>query len=215
MDNEGILKQYLEKYQLHTLLPFIKEIFLRQYSPGEYLCHAGEVIESFSIIVEGKCKVIPYSEDGKVILLDYLEPVSFNGDIELLNDCEALYNVRAIQPTTVIVIPRDVFFRIVMEDRVFLKMMCEKFAKKLYSSSTNYSQKMLYSVKQRLCKYLVEQIVKQETSSIRFKGKEVSQKLGISERHLRRVLNEMEVSGFFVRKHGILECNQAMLQQGY
>lgn len=207
------LEQYLDRYHLHTLKPFLNEIFLRKYKIGEYLCHAGEEIESFSIIVEGKCEVIPNSKDGKVIILDYLKPVSFNGDIELLNECEALYNVNVVEPTVVIVIPRSVFFRMVMEDRIFLKIMCEKFAKKLYSSSKNYSQKMLYPVKQRIRKFLVEQTQIQRTLNIKYKSRELAQKLGITERHLRRILNEIEEEGMIIRNHGVIKCNEKVLEQ--
>lgn len=213
METKKELQHYIHTYHLEALQPFIKELSLRQYKDGEYLCYAGDAIESFSIIVQGKCKVMPNSQEGKVIILDYLEPVSFNGDIELLNDCAALYHVSAVELTTVIVIPKTVFFQTVMVNQEFLKIMCEKFAKKLYISSNNCSQTMLYPVKYRLCKLLLEQIRLQKTVEVKLKNTEISQKLGISERHVRRVLKEMEIAGLVMRKFGVLVCNQEMLEQ--
>ena len=58
---------------------------LLRFAPGEFLCRAGAPMEQLHIIVDGRCKVMPLSEDGKTVVLSYLEPTDLNGDIELYN----------------------------------------------------------------------------------------------------------------------------------
>jgi hypothetical protein len=58
-----------------------------------------------------------------------------------------------------------------MENNAFLQMLCKSFAVKLYRSSQEHSSTMLYSIRSRVARYLVDQITAQSAAEIRMKGR--------------------------------------------
>lgn len=195
-------KKYITALRLDDAFPdeVLPLTELHVFDKGEYVCRSGERIEYFHIIMDGTCKVIPTSETGKEVLLSYLEPMGFIGDIELFNECEALHSVLAATQVVAIAISRKVFFNEMMCSPPFLQMLCRNFATKIYVSSQQHSSNMLYSIKNRLSRFLLTAVEEQQTDAVRIKRSEVAQLLGISGRHLRRVLSSYEKDGIIQRK---------------
>lgn len=197
-------KQYIHAVGLETI--FLEEIFdkfdLHLFEAGEYLCHAGAHVEFFHIIIEGKCKVLPSSEEGKEVLLTYLKPVAICGDIELFNECEALHSVKAVEKVVAVAIPRRVFFDAMMKQPPFLQMLCRNFANKIYETSSNSSSNLLYSTKSRLSRCLLEEAQEQGSNTIQVKTSELAQHLGITARHVRRVMTSYEEDKVIKRHEG-------------
>ena len=71
------LRQYILKHDLTSCFPepFPRGLELQYFQKGEFLCHMGETIGYFSLIVDGKAQVIPVSEDGRIVLLTNLKPL--------------------------------------------------------------------------------------------------------------------------------------------
>lgn len=176
---------------------------LRQYRPGEALAVAGQPIHSFSILVRGRCRVESSSQEGRQAVLGYLAPPAVNGDIELLCSCPSLHGVRAVGPVTVIAIPRAVFLGQMMNHLPFVQMLCRGFAAKLYDTSSKHSSDMLYPVKSRLAHYMLGRMPP-KGHTLPLKTGETAQYLGISTRHLRRVLAGMEEEGLVRREDGVV-----------
>lgn len=195
------MKKYVSQLQLEEPIPekFWPLLQLRRYTQGEYLCYAGDRPEFLWIVAEGRCKVIPASEYGKTVVLNYLEPLDLISDIELFNECPFLYSVQAEGPVTAIAIPRDIFFNEMMGHLAFTQLLCQRFANKAYISSKKHSSAMLYSNKERLAHYIIKRLEDNPSQSIDFLTSEVAQYLGITARHLRRVLAELEDEGLIKR----------------
>lgn len=70
--------------------------------------------------------------------------------------------------------------------------MCQKLTEKLLITSANYSTALLLSSKNKLAKYLINETELNQSTTFSFSVKRISEVLGVSERHLRRLLNEFE-----------------------
>lgn len=200
-------KEHIAAAGLEAIFPddILNSIDLCIFEPNEYICHAGDQIEFFHIIINGRCKVIPSSEAGKEILLSYLEPISFCGDIELFNGCQALHCVKAAGKVVTIAIRRKVFFSEMMNRTPFLKMLCKYFAAKIYMSSQKHSSNMLYPIKNRLNSILLKAADEQKSNVIYIKISEAAQQLGVSTRHVRRVLSSYE------ERNIVQRCNNKLV----
>lgn len=196
-------QSYIRRLGMESLFPdsLLEKVELHLYETGEFVNRAGEPAQYFCICASGKMKVLPSSEEGKIVLLDYIKPAGFLGDIELLCHCDNLHSVRALTPCAVLAIPQPLFEKEMMEHVPFLKFVSTSLAEKLYSSSINYSRSMLYPVKSRFCHYLL--LLSDEMESDRFPVKmiEAAQYLGITDRHLRRILTELTREGL-LSQHG-------------
>jgi len=178
------------------------QIELQRFESGDYLCTVGEQLEYFYIIVFGRCKVSHLSEDGKIIVVSYLDPGELSGDIELLTESIALHDVCAIRRVEAIAISLDTFYTVLMENIAFLQMVCGRLAKKLYQTSQENSRTKLYSVKTRVVRYIIEQSDNQRCEKLQLDIKEASQFLGTTERHFRRILNELILDGVIEKTQG-------------
>ena len=205
-DSAAALDEYIARHDLEQALPPQARplVELLRFAPGEFLCHAGAPLEQLHIIVEGRCKVVPLSEDGKTVVLSYLEPIDLNGDIELYNNAPSMHSVCALTPVAAIAIARSVLFFVMMENNAFLQMICRSFAGKLYRSSQEHSSTMLYSIRSRVARCLVDGTTSQSSPELRIKMDELAQYLGITSRHLRRVLSDLEERGIIKRSYGTI-----------
>jgi len=197
-----IKKQYISAAGLESVFPddTLDLIDLCYFDANEYMCLAGDDIEVFHIIIKGRCKVMPSSETGKEILLSYLEPISLCGDIELFNNCPALHCVKADNKVAAIAIRRKIFFDEMMNRPPFLKMVCKYFAFKIYMSSQKHSSNMLYPIKNRLNRLLLKAAEEQQSTTVRLNISESARQLGVSTRHIRRVLSSYEEKNIIRRR---------------
>lgn len=200
------IQDYVKKHHLEQAFPEDTYHFLEvhYFKKGEYLCRAGESIRYFHLIVDGTCKVIPLSEDGKVVLLTYLPPLGMSGDIELLCDCEALHSVCAATDVAALACPKKAFQEKLMKHISFLQYISRWFANKSLDSSQRHSSKMLYPIKNRFSRYLLTEAENYDSNTFPFKTTEISQSLGITARHLRRVVRNFEDEGIVAREHGMI-----------
>lgn len=201
-----LMEDYLQQCGLDQIFPaaVLPKLELHLFEPGEFINLSGEPAQYFSICLKGKMKVIPSSEGGKIVLLDYIKPLDFLGDIELFCQRENLHSVTALSPCVVLAIPKSVFEREMMENVAFLRFVCRRLAGKLHQSSKNYSRSMLYPVKSRFCYYLLQLSEETESDIFPVKMIEAAQYLGITDRHLRRILSELEAEGMLVQNASII-----------
>jgi len=211
-DSAAALDEYIARYHLGQAIPAPVRpmVELLRFAPGEFLCRAGAPMEQLHIIVDGRCKVVPLSEDGKTVVLSYLGPTDLNGDIELYNNAPSIHSVCALNHVAAIAIARSVLFTVMMENNAFLQMLCKSFAGKLYRSSQEHSSTMLYSIRSRIARCLVDQMAIQSSGELRMKMDELAQYLGITSRHLRRVLSDLEEKGIIKRSYGTISIQNSV-----
>lgn len=212
----SVTKELIHQYQLDELFPeaLLPKLEIHYYAEKEYVYIANESPQYFSICLKGRMKVIPSSEEGKIVLIDYLRPLSIIGDIELFCGCNYLHCVLAVTPVTILAIPRKLFLNEMMENTVFLRFMCITLSEKLNSSSKNHSLSLLYPVKTRLYYYVLQLSDEADSDTVAIKMVEAAQYLGISERHLRRILDECQEEGSLLQtSHQLKILNRALLEK--
>ena len=103
ISSASALIKYIRQHGLEQILPesVWHLLELQIFRKGEYLCHAGDRIASFHIVVSGKCNVLASSEDGKEAIINTIVPIGISGDIEFFIDCPAINSVYAATDVTV------------------------------------------------------------------------------------------------------------------
>ena len=79
-----------------------------------------------------------------------------------------------------------------MESLNFYRLVCRNLMRKLYNTSSAYSRALLYPAKNRLALYLLENAA---DGAVQLKGRAVAGILGITPRHLSRLLGDFKRSG--------------------
>jgi CRP-like cAMP-binding protein len=84
-------------------------------------------------------------------------------------------------------------------DSSFLQLLCKTLAAKIYMSSQKHSSAMLYPIRTRLAHYIISQTEAMGSLAIILNTNETAQYLGITSRHMRRVLANLESEGLIHR----------------
>lgn len=170
---------------------------LLEYEKGELIVAADERLLSMMILVSGTAQVCSYSPDGKLVVVAHAEPPQMIGDIEYLQDKKTLHHVYAKSRVRVIAISADVLPMYCTDSLAFYRLICRNLINKLYDTSYEYSRSLLYPAKNRLAKYLADHV--DGDGMVYLKIKDTAEKLGITTRHLSRLINDFERLGIIKR----------------
>jgi len=157
---------------------------LLRYGRNEDICVSGEPMSHLLLLVEGRAKIFISMENGKALLLEFVEGFQVIGDLELVSGKrDASASVRTITQTYCLGLPMALRENL-MSDPCFLRLVSTELAVKLDSCSKSYAVNMLYPLESRLASYLLHT----EENGLFYENMgSLSEYLGASYRHLLRV----------------------------
>ena len=82
----------------------------------------------------------------------------------------------------------------------FYRLICNNLIEKLYNTYYNYSKVLLYDTKKLLAQQILENC--DDTGVVRCKSKELAEHLGVTPRHISRLITELEKKGVVSRQYG-------------
>ncbi len=103
----GILQHYIEKFQLNRVLPpeMLEHIVVSTFKKGEQIITQGEQPKDLSFLIEGRLKVFAASDEGKKLIIAFIEPFNMLGDIEFVQQKPYLNTVEAITDGKLLKVP--------------------------------------------------------------------------------------------------------------
>lgn len=194
ISDDELLKHYIEKYDIEKIFDdeIIKYVQLHFYEKDEYILEAGETLEYYYLLVDGKIKIYYPFENGKSMLLKFYQDFNTIGDLELLKGIAILCSIDAVEDTYLIAIPSAMLREKYFNNIKFLHHLIDSLSEKLYGTINNSSYNFIYPLINRLSSYLIEHLTDQNCIILNSSYLDISQFLGTSYRHLNRTLKEME-----------------------
>ena len=119
------------------------------------------------------------------------QPPHLLGDIEYLQNRPVLHDVRTKGAAVLISVPAGALSGD-MESLNFYRLVCRNLMHRLYNTSSAYSRALLYPARNRLAAYLLENAVE---GRVYMKGRAAAGSLGITPRHLSRLLGGFRRAG--------------------
>ncbi|EQB86778.1 CRP-like cAMP-binding protein [Clostridium punense] len=192
-DNK-LLNQYIKKYNIDKIFDdeILKCVQLHFYEKEEYILEAGDPLEYYYLLVEGKIKIYYSFENGKSMPLKFYTEFNTIGDLELLKDIPILCNVDAVEDTYLIAVPSLMLRENYFNNVKFLHHLLDSLSDKLYGTINNSSYNFVYPLINRLSSYLVEHLTEENCVILNSSYTDIAQFLGATYRHLNRTLKEME-----------------------
>lgn len=186
----------LKEYGLD--LGSIQDCALCRFSSGEVLLNQGIPVEHLFIVLQGKVKVCMLAANGKVLTLCYYITSGILGDVELVQSdkCASATSI-AVVPSNCIRIPLNLNQGYLMNNITFMNRVARGLSTKLLNSSNAHLTSALYSGEERLCSYI---LMSEHNGMFTEILSDVSKSIGISYRHLFRMLNSMCQSGVLEKR---------------
>ena len=171
---------------------------LCNFEAGDIIFKQGSPVEHLFIVLNGKIKVCLLAGNGKDLTLCFYVSSGILGDVEFMQeDKSASATSIAVLPSACIKIPSSRNFRHLHDNTQFMNQVAKGLSTKLQNSSNAHIASALYSSEERLCSYI---LMAEHNGLFTDILSDVSKSIGISYRHLFRVLNDLCRIGVLERK---------------
>jgi CRP-like cAMP-binding protein len=161
------------------------------FEKGEFIFETGDIIDSFYIFLSGSGKVYMIRENGRVLLLEFYKPYQAIGDLEFITDALGSTEVECTSDSILLRFPMSQLKEKAWEYPPLLRFIISELGRKLHNASVSRSDNQLMPLKERILLYITKQS-KNGFYVMTAKQSEMAEYFGVSERHFRRVLKELE-----------------------
>lgn len=129
---------------------------LQRYAPYQIIHQKDSVLERIGILLEGAFRVVNEFENGNVFMIERNDAVSFVGEVTLLAGASTTsVTIEAVTECLIAYLPVKVFDAWLKADPDFLRVVSRHVAAKLYHASYDRGERLFYSAKYLLLKYIV------------------------------------------------------------
>lgn len=167
-----------------------------EYKKGEVICHQGIEYNYFYIIVEGYANVYITAENGKTFSQAIYKKADYFGELEIFDNEPYICSIEALTDMKIIRIEKQYFIDWLKKDSNFSFHMTKTLCKNFYALSKLSGKNTLYSLKYRICNYLLLEIGSGSNTDIRIgieiDKEQLSEKFAVTPRSINRVLKELK-----------------------
>ncbi|MCT4594837.1 MAG: Crp/Fnr family transcriptional regulator [Anaeromicrobium sp.] len=196
MSIEKLLNEDLEIFRiiLNSEEIFKKSWEYIKYRPGEILCEYGYECKYFYVILSGFVNIYHTSEKGKTYSQSVYGKGYYIGELELFTNKPFICGVETMTGTEIIRISKDIFLKWTRSDMNILYYLMKTLCDSSYTLSEKASYDTLYSLKFRICDYLID--CKKNPDyykhyKIFLSKKYLSERFVVTTRSINRILKEL------------------------
>ena len=178
---------------------------LRYFGPHEIIHQKDSKLETIGILLEGSFRVFNELENGNLFMIEINEPISFTGEITLLAGHRITsVTLETITECRIAFLTPEQFDLWLHEDIRLLRYVSERIAGKLYLTSYSRGERMFYSSKYVLLKYILDTCTETEDNTlvVRKTRQQICEEVGLSVNSINRLLNGFRQEGLVDMKHG-------------
>ncbi|MBD1565134.1 Crp/Fnr family transcriptional regulator [Vibrio sp. SA48] len=211
--NTELKWHYIEHFSLADYLSdeTIKNIDLISVNKGEYLYHQNDELSYIYFLVNGKLHVNYVQDSGIESVYSFETPFSVIGEVELFSNDKIRRNVQACEDSTVLALSAKYVLEHAYDNVQFLHFIISRLRKRIVFVSSLLSQSS-ESVEFLISRYLLQRAEKEGYELKLEKRESLSAMLGISTRHLNRILKNLhEKNIIFLKNKTLIIRNESYL----
>lgn len=182
---------------------FLSHCHRRQYSPKSTLIHAGDKSDRLYYIVRGSVSVIVEDDEGREIIVAYLNDGDFFGEMGLFEEDvdERTAWVRAKSECEIAEISYSKFHELRQEHPEFMFALCRQMARRLRNTTRKVSDLAFVDVTGRVARALLDlsqqpdAMTHPDGMQIKITRQEIGRIVGCSREMVGRVLKTLESQG--------------------
>lgn len=188
------------------------EEYFRTFDSNEVICGQGAPVDYIVFLVRGNTRVYSYFKNGKRIEMDVISAPYLIGEMELLSNKDTYQSsVEAYGPCSCFMIPIDIYEEC-MNDVVFANKVSVRMASMLVHRSNKSGSDLAYPNEGVLLRYFLE-LLEENPSTPEFclmnqTRRRLSERTGIAERTLNRLLSKFDESGLISIRRGKICLSQ-------
>ncbi|MCF0237641.1 MAG: Crp/Fnr family transcriptional regulator, partial [Sphaerochaetaceae bacterium] len=187
---------------------------LRTIQKGSIVHKKDSPLENIGILLSGAFRVVNELENGNVFMIERNEPISFVGEVTLVAEAQTTsVTIEATEDCIVAFTSVKNFSSWLDNDPLFMKKIATHIAKKLYISSYYSGERLFYSSKYVLLKYLIE-TASGGNCRIEKTRREMSEETGLTEKTISRLISRFEEIGLVSLVRGKVSMTPEQVEKG-
>lgn len=189
-----LLERDKKIYEIVKGCPYeiLKTLKLKKYKAGEFILQQGEIYDTFYLMVEGYADIIVESSQGKKYYLCTYGKGQFIGEMEMFEQRPYMSRIEARGSVKTLELSREYYLRWLESDRDFNQYILRTLCSESYQTMTKMGNNTLYSLKQRICQFLVENTNEKGVANMPLSAEQLSERMGVTARSVNRVLKELK-----------------------
>lgn len=176
----------------------------RNFKKGVILITEGDQSDSFYILQSGRVRVYASDEQGNEVTLDFLEAVSYFGEISLIDDSPRSASVITTEPCSVTVISRAEFERCLDKNPYLTQKLIRYLTEKIRTLTKKTKDLALKDVYGRIARTLAEMSVETENGERfiehRLTHQDIANIVGSSREMVSRIMKDL-IQGKYISSH--------------
>ena len=166
---------------------------------GAFIVRSGESTDSLYFLLVGRAKVTNVDEDGREIILAWLGPGEFFGEMGLIDGSPRSANVVAVEPCELLILGKHEFERCMQDNFQVAKKLMQILVRRLREADRNIESLALLDVYGRVARLLLDmsedasgkRVVRQKISK-----QDMARMIGASREMVSKVMRDLEVGGY-------------------
>lgn len=174
----------------------LKKWEVEYYEKDDVICYQNQIYDYFYIIIYGNANICIHSENGKKHSQAIYGPGSYFGELEIFDRKLYIASIESMGQLKLMKLPRVYFLDWIRRDSHFLfhitKTLCDSF----YDLSKLSGENTLYSLKYRVCSYLVYKASalgdRPKSMRIKLDKETLSERFAVTQRSINRILKDLK-----------------------
>ena len=168
---------------------------------GAFVVRAGDSTDSLYILLSGRAKVTNSDEEGREIILAWLGPSEFFGEMGLIDSSPRSASVIAVEPCELLNIGRDAFHRCMQDNFQVAQKLMRILVRRLREADRKIARLALLDVYGRVARLLLDMSVEEDGKRIvkkKITKQDMARMIGASREMVSKVMRDLELSGYIV-----------------
>ena len=181
--------------QIVTLLNYVQH---RSFARHIFVMQMGDETDSIYIVLSGKVKVVITDDQGREVILGFMGPQEFFGEMGILDDQPRSASVYTLEPCEMLRLSKAAFMNCLKEHSEVAMLVIRNLVKRLRAADRKIESLALVDVSGRVARLLIEmaQEIDGKLVVVRAPAKqEIARMIGASREMVSRVVKELELRG--------------------
>lgn len=174
---------------------------IMSYARGAMLVAQGEMTDSLYIVLSGRLKVFNSSEDGREVLLSFIEPGEAFGELSLLDGEPRSASVMALQHSRIALLSRQYLMECLRQNPEIAIELLHLLSRRVRNLTDRVNSLALMDVYGRIANTLTTLAKPQADGRLvtdSFTHQELSSIVGASREMVTRILNDLKKGGYIL-----------------
>jgi CRP-like cAMP-binding protein len=184
-------------------------MFVREYNPGDYVCHKGDMAEHWLGVLEGIVKITTVSPSGKSVTFTGVPTGGWFGEGAALKHEIRKYDVMALRRSRIAFLPRETFQWLLDTSLPFTRFLLTQFNERLGQFIAAVEYERLLDIDSRVARAVSslfnEHLYPGLGTTLEISQEEIGLLAGISRQRANQALKVLEQQGLVRVDYGVIE----------